>query len=562
MHWKTSILVVSIVLLLQPAAGRAATEVPAQGAITAVTVFPDRAEVTRTVEISLPAGESTVVVGDLPASLYPDSVRVVGEADGRLLIGSVETRKEFAEAAVREEERRLTEELEALRDQRGALDDRVAAARIQLDFLKAIGRDAPRTASEELAQGRLDPEAWRQAVALIGEGAAKALDGVRAAEIEKRALERRIAQTERRLSLVRTGRTASLSARINVQTEGPRAARLVLSYQIPGASWRPIYDARLESETGATRLVQIGEVRQGTGEDWSDVRLTLSTARPALSGRLPELGPWFVDFADVADYRRRETMSRSELRDLDEAMAKSAPADQLRGALGGAAGVAEPEAALAVTAQVVAGEFAAEYAIPGAATVPSDKAPHKFVITEADYEMRLAVRTVPKIAPRAYLYGEVTYEGEAPLLPGPIAVFRDGSFIGTSAMGMLRPGQEFKLSFGVDNKVRVDYRLETGKRSREGLIDKDRRVERHYIVKVANHHKRPMDITVLDQLPVAQDERIEVELLRASTKPDERDVEERKGVLAWRGTYEPGEERTIKFAYAVTFPDGQAVPGF
>jgi hypothetical protein len=71
-----------------------------------------------------------------------------------------------------------------------------------------------------------------------------------------------------------------------------------------------------------------------------------------------------------------------------------------------------------------------------------------------------------------------------------------------------------------------------------------------------------MDITVLDQLPVAQDERIEVQLLRTSTSPDERDVDDRKGVLAWRGTYEPGEERTIKFAYAVTFPDGQAVPGF
>jgi uncharacterized protein (TIGR02231 family) len=561
MYWKPSILVVSALLLL-PVAGHAATEVPGEGAITAVTVFPGRAEVTRTVEISLPAGESTVVVGDLPASLYPDSVRVVGEADRLLLIGSVETRKEFAEAAVREEERRLIAEIEALRDRRKALDDQVAAARIQLEFLKAIGRDAPRTATQELGQGRLDPEAWRQAIALIGEGAAKALDQVRTAEIDKRALERKIAQTERRLNLVRTGRTASLSARVNVQTERPTSARLVLTYQLPGASWRPLYDARLESETGTTRLVQIGEVRQGTGEDWSNVRLTLSTARPALSGRLPELGPWFVDFAYVANYKRLERGAESELRDLNEGMAKSAPVGQSRDAIAGGAGAPATEPALAITAQVVAGEFAAEYAIPGEATVPSDKAPHKFVITEADYEMRLAVRTVPKIAPRAYLYGEVTYEGEAPLLPGPISVFRDGSFIGTSAMGMLRPGQDFKLSFGVDNKVRVSYRLETGKRSREGLINKDRRVERRYIIKVANHHKRPMDITVLDQLPVAQDERIEVQLLRTSTSPDERDVDDRKGVLAWRGTYEPGEERTIKFAYAVTFPDGQAVPGF
>ncbi len=56
--------------------------------------------------------------------------------------------------------------------------------------------------------------------------------------------------------------------------------------------------------------------------------------------------------------------------------------------------------------------------------------------------------------------------------------------------------------------------------------------------------------------------RIEAELLRGSTKVSERDVEKRKGVLAWRATYEPGETCTIKFGYAVTYPDGQAVPGF
>ena len=67
---------------------------------------------------------------------------------------------------------------------------------------------------------------------------------------------------------------------------------------------------------------------------------------------------------------------------------------------------------------------------------------------------------------------------------------------------------------------------------------------------------------MLDQLPVPRDEAIEVELLRGSTQVSERDVEKRKGVLEWRGVYEPGETRTIKFGYAVTYPDGQAVPGF
>ncbi len=220
------------------------------------------------------------------------------------------------------------------------------------------------------------------------------------------------------------------------------------------------------------------------------------------------------------------------------------------------------QAAEAVTAQVVAGEFAAEYRIPGEANVPSDKAPHKFVISERAFEAKLSVRTVPKIAPRAYLTAEMTYDGAAPILPGPVSVFRDGAFVGTSAIPMLRPGEDFKLSFGVDDKVRVTYRLETGKRSREGIVNKHLRLERRYLIEVTNHHARAMEIAVLDQLPVPRDEDIEVALLRGSTEATERDVEKRKGVLAWRHTYAPGEKRTIKFGYAVTYPDGQAVPGF
>ncbi|MFQ5775269.1 MAG: mucoidy inhibitor MuiA family protein [Kiloniellaceae bacterium] len=545
-------------LLLLPTAGRAAPEVRGQAEIAAVTVFPDRAEVVRTLEVTLPGGQATVVIEGLPASLTSESVRVRGAAAQALRIGSVETKRHFAEGAVREEERRLSADLEALRDQQRALDDRIAAARIQLDFITAIGRDGPDVANREIAEGKLDPEAWRQAFAVIGDGAAKAYERIRAAEIEKRGLERKIVQTRQRLNRIRTGRTANVAARVNVETAGPTAARLHLSYQIPGASWRPLYDARLDSETARTAVVQIGEVRQRTGEDWSNVRLTLSTARPAQDARLPRLASWFIDFADQR-FRPEQAKAEPEpqgLRgSLSAALEAPSAADEI-------SAKSKAKAAAPVTAQVMASEFAAEYRIPGAASVLSDNEPHKFVIAERGFQARLAVRAVPKIAPQAHLYGEITYEGAEPWLPGPVSVFRDGAFVGTNAIPILRPGETFKLSFGVDDKVRVAYRLETGERSREGLINKNRRLERRYLVEVANHHARPMEITVLDQLPVPQDERIEVELLRASTKPSERDFDGRKGVLAWTDTYEPNEERTIRFAYAVSYPEDQTIPGF
>ena len=231
--------------------------------------------------------------------------------------------------------------------------------------------------------------------------------------------------------------------------------------------------------------------------------------------------------------------------------------DEATAAVAGNSHAAEP-----VIARVVAGEFAATYRIPGRVDVPSDNEPHRFVVSEHAFEATLAVHTVPKIASLAYLTAAIVYDGTVPILPGPVSVFRDGAFVGTSAISMLRPGEGVTLSFGVDDKVRVDYRLETGQRSSEGLFNKHLRLERRYLIEGTNHHARPMEIAVLDQLPVPRDAAIEVALLRGSTKVSERDVEQRKGVLAWRHTYEPGETRIIKFGYAVTYPDGQAVPGF
>ncbi|HLB06257.1 MAG TPA: mucoidy inhibitor MuiA family protein, partial [Alphaproteobacteria bacterium] len=530
-----------LLFLLVLPTGVGAAELSPQAPIVAVTVFPDRAEVVRRAEVALPEGQSTLLFAGLPVSLFTDSVRIRAEGEG-VLIGSVELETEFAQEAVREDERRLERELEGLRDQRGALEDRIAAAVVQLDFITAIGREMPKTANEDIVRGKIDPEAWKQALGLLGAGAAEAYGQIRSAETEKRTIERAIEQTEYRLAEIRTGQRAMLAARVSLEVSAPATVVLALSYQVPDATWRPTYEARLDSEAGKTRLVQIGEVQQRTGEDWSGVQLMLSTARPAQGVEMPELEPWFIDVVQIVPSEAQE-------------MRKMSAAD-VRMELAGAAEAPEPvPPAPTLMGAVVATEFAALYRVPGSARVPADNAPHKFVISEHELETRLAVHIVPKLAPEAYLYGEMEYGGEEPKLPGPVAVFRDGAFIGTGAVDLLRPGEEFKLSFGVDDKVRLDYRLEAGERSREGLFDKERREERRYRIEVANHHARPIEITVLDQLPVPRDERIKIEMLDESTEPTETDVEGRTGVLAWTNSYEPNEERVIRFGYAVSYPE-------
>ena len=536
--------------MLVPSGTLFAADLPAEAAIRAVTVFPDRAEVTRVVDATLPAGATTLVIDHLPASLLPDSVRVSGEGADSVTIGSVETKPFFQVAAVGEQERQLQEDIQKLQDQRRSAEDRVAALQVQLDFIGAIGREMPNRANDQIVRDMMDPERWQQAWSALGGGVAQARDGIHAAEIEMRDIDARIAQKNQELGQIRTGQTASMTARINLEAKAPGSVHLRLSYQLPGATWQPIYDARLDTEAGKVGLTEIGEVQQQTGEDWSGVKLTLSTARPAVGAELPDPSTWFISLAQAAAV----SGALSDTRAVDEAVRK-AQATLASVAEGQSNRIRDDAATLVV------GEFAAEYKISGDADVPADAAPHKFVIAAHQLDAKLAVRTVPRLMPGAHLYATVAYDGIDPLLPGPLSVFRDGAFIGNSSLAMLRPKEEIELGFGIDDKVRIDYRLEDGQQSTAGIFETKQHLDRHYRIEVANHHGKPIEVTVLDQLPVSQDERVDVELWSGTTKPSKQDWQDRKGVLAWTDSYAPDEKRVIRFGYGVTYPEGVAVAG-
>ena len=120
-----------------------------------------------------------------------------------------------------------------------------------------------------------------------------------------------------------------------LEAEHAGTLQLDVSYRLPGAGWRPAYEARAETGTDAVELVSYGLVRQRTGEDWRDVRLTLSTAKPTIAGSMPrleplKLRPWQpielrkkaeVGFAAMAEAPRR-TLERVSGEELDEELSE------------------------------------------------------------------------------------------------------------------------------------------------------------------------------------------------------------------------------------------------
>jgi uncharacterized protein (TIGR02231 family) len=234
------------------------------------------------------------------------------------------------------------------------------------------------------------------------------------------------------------------------------------------------------------------------------------------------------------------TMSRSPASG-DQAELRDAPA-------------AAPAPAQEREAATEFGAFQAVFRIPGRVSVPANEGPKSVRIATATIAPELLVRTAPALDPTAFLEASFRQGDEAPLLPGRIALYRDGIFVGRGTMAMAAKDETVRLGFGADDRVKVTRTTVRKIEAQSGLISSAKTDEREFKINVRNGHDTPMRIVVEDQMPVSEIADVQVELLPVTTAPGERDVRDRRGVLAWTIDAKPGEGRDIKFGWRVRWP--------
>ena len=209
-------------------------------------------------------------------------------------------------------------------------------------------------------------------------------------------------------------------------------------------------------------------------------------------------------------------------------------------------------------AEVVAAPFHALYAVPGRLSVANTGEAKRVQLLEETMEPQVAVRTVPKEDAKAYLYAKLVLPKGSPLLPGAVSLFRDGTFVGTSNLPILSPGEEHELGFGVDDLVRVRHSISEEKRGETGLISTSRTDSRNFKISVKSMHERAIALTVFDQIPASENQDIKVELL-ARTAPTKQNVDDKRGVLMWESKLEPDQEQIIEFGYRVSWPSAKSI---
>lgn len=515
--------------------------------IAAVTVYPQGATVVRTTPVDLPAGNSIIAIDDLPLAIDTDSIAVDGE--GAFAVASVEVRHVPARESVDPAREAILAEIERIEDAIAAVDDRIGAVEGRRRFLERLIETTPAGFGAALGEGVASVDQWAAASAAIGEGLAEVAEAARTAGIERRALEKQL--DAQRTSLGNLPAVQDrIGVRISVNAETATAGTLALSYRTHAATWVPTYDARLSTGDEGGRpsliLVRRAEVTQASGEDWTNVALTLSTTRTAGGTAAPVLPANLVVLQSDA-YAYGYPASAESADTAPRPMPAPALLDALAGGLDG-------EAAKYIEAVADFGDFRAEFAVPGRVSVESGKGARSMRIASVEVAARIEVRAVPMLAEAAYLHAAFVPPDGAPLLAGRVALFRDGTFVGNGQLPFGRPGRELNLGFGVDDLVRVTRVALDRETGQHGILSTRNTDTRRFRITVDNLHKQQIEIAVYDRIPYAEDENVSVVRLSGMTEPTTSNVDDRRGVMAWTYVYEAGETREILNGFELSWP--------
>jgi uncharacterized protein (TIGR02231 family) len=211
-------------------------------------------------------------------------------------------------------------------------------------------------------------------------------------------------------------------------------------------------------------------------------------------------------------------------------------------------------------AEADVGGFQVAFRIPGRVSVNANAGAKSLRISTTNIAPDLAVRSVPVIDPTAFLEAGFTQSEDAPLLPGRVAIYRDGAFVGRSQMAAATKDEKVRLGFGPDDKVKVVRSVLRRNEGSAGLIVTTSKTdERSFKTVIRNGHDFPIKVAIEDQLPVSENEDIQVEMLPPTTPPTATNLRDKRGIVEWAFEAGPGEVRDIAFAWRMRWPKDKGV---
>lgn len=497
----------------------------ASSTLTEVELFPAGAAVTRVA--TLEAAATSVEIAGLPAALMPSSIQISPLGDADLRIGGFSflpnenpvKPDDPRTAELRQAVDRIDEQLRSLQLERKEIESRISHySGIASSLRQSLNEDANTEAFD------LAIKIWETVETVTREGQDQL--GV-LGKTEKDLQTARLEAQEDLNEKVDTLSRISGVLRFDVTGASAAGARLAIKYQVREAGWNPVHEIRAIPAQGTVEWIYKARIWQQSGEDWTDVAVSLKSASALYAAGLPELPPLYIQQMENRPMARKM---------MDSVSYAAAPMQMKEERLE----EARPESTTA--------SFFIK--LPEPLTLASGKEP---VVREA-FTGRLKAdfwsEAVPQLSTDAWLMAGTTNDLGWPILPGEAYAYIDGQLVSRKNLAEIPVGEEIEFALGKNEKIAIERHERKRKSSEGGLIDRTKRHEIKYETIVTNRMPVAHRVVLQDRFPVGRDNKIQVRV----DSPKDVEPEEGTGLFKWERTLDPGAKGVLTTEYTVLYP--------
>lgn len=305
-------------------------------------------------------------------------------------------------------------------------------------------------------------------------------------------------------------------------------AKMNLDYLAENVSWEPFYEVKGNKLTEPLDVTFKAKVRQDTGLDWKGVKLSLINARSSRNNEAPVMNPWFLN-----SYKNEERASSNY----------SGKKDTMR--------TQEIEEVVMVAYGIKINENQLNVSFD--ADIPydilSNDEDHFINLKQIKIPAEYKYYTVPKYSTTAYLVADIKDFNKYNLISGSASVIFENMYVGETKINSNQTDDKMSITLGDDKKISIRKEMVNDKSS-EKLFSSYQEKTITYDLVVRNNKKEGISIDIKDQIPLSKDESVKIELLQS----DNADLNKEKGFLTWNVKISPSETKKFRVSYKVRYP--------
>ncbi|WP_281616369.1 mucoidy inhibitor MuiA family protein [Flammeovirga sp. SubArs3] len=569
--------------------------------INQVTVFTNGAQIDRSIKINYEKGRHDLLLNGLSSHINSESIRVTGNSD--FVILNVQFEKDYvSQVETNDQIESIQQKIDGLKSQLEEERVKLKITEDKLDFLKS---------NKEISSKDITSTTFQNYNAYYGQQ----LETLSLQQLkQKRSINKKneeLGKLQRQLRDISNNNEVSGVIKVSYEAKQSGNMDLKFSYRVKRASWYPSYDLRYNGADKPMSITYKAIITQTTDVDWKDVHLVLSTAKQHVSGTMPYLDPFYVNYTpkyeekgdwgyadgwggsadDMAteeltmaaapelkkSIRIRGTNSTSaqepmyivdgevknDIDYLDKnsieslEVLKDASSTAIYGSRG-ANGVVIVNtkgngngAYRTISAQ---NETASEFVLANKHTIQSDYRSKTLMYKQKEVPASFTYQAVPKLSEHVYLVGQLTDWSKYNLISGQASIYMDNAYVGKTRIKTDNLTDTLDISFGVDNNISIK-REKLSEYEESKAIGSNKRETIAYKITVRNNKNYEIEASIFDQIPVSQKKEIQVELIDISNAVQETDT----GKLSWKIKLKPNEVKEIIVRYAVKYPKSNNV---